>query len=148
MYFGTSMLIIMMFLGTADVIGRYLFNAPIIGTIEIFELLLPVMALCGLAYTQKEKGHIKVDLLYSRFHPRRQTIIGLGITIWSMVLFILIAWRGTLVAISYWEQGRLISNIHVPIYLLQLLVPVGAILMFLVYVVDLIHLLIALRTEK
>ena len=148
MYLGTSMLLIMMFLGAADVIGRYIFNAPINGTIEVFEILLPVLALCGLAYTQKEKGHLKVDLLYSRFSPRRQSIIGLGISIWSIAIFLLIAWRGILVAISYYEQGRVLSNIHVPIYLVQLLVPVGAVLICLVYIVDISHFIINLRKEK
>ena len=148
MYLGTSMLLIMMFLGTADVIGRYIFNAPIIGTIETFEILLPILALCGLAYTQMEKGHLKVDLLYSRLSLRRQSIVGLGISIWSIVLFLLIAWRGTLVAISYWEQGRVISNIHIPLYLVQVLVPLGSVLICLVYVVDISHFIINLRKEK
>lgn len=148
MYFGASMLLIMMFLGVADVIGRYLFNSPIIGTIETFEILLPIIALCGLAYVQKEKGHIKVDLLYARFRPRLQSIIGLGITIWSMALFTLIAWRGTLIAISYWKQNRYISNIHMPIYIVQLLVPVGAALFCLVFIVDMIRFITDLRKGK
>jgi len=145
MYVGTSMLLIMMLLGTADVVGRYLFNSPIIGTIEIFEILLPIISLLGLAYTQKEKGHIRVDLLYSRFPHRPQAVIGLGITIWSIILFILIAWQGTMTAISYWEQDRLISNIHVPIYLIQLLVPLGAVALCLVLVIDLIYFVIDIR---
>ena len=148
MYMGTSMLLVMMFFGTADVIGRYLFNSPIIGTIEVFEILLPIISLLGLAYTQKEKGHIRVDLLYSRFPRRPQAVIGLGITIWSILLFILIAWQGTLTAISYREQERLISNIHIPIYLIQLLVPLGAVALCLVLIIDLIHFVIDIRKAE
>ena len=47
----------MMLLGTADVTGRYIFNKPILGTAEIFGILLPAIVLLGLAYTQEAQAH-------------------------------------------------------------------------------------------
>ena len=47
-YVCASLLFFMMALGTVDVIGRYLFNNPILGTLEVFEILLPAIVLLGL----------------------------------------------------------------------------------------------------
>jgi TRAP-type C4-dicarboxylate transport system permease small subunit len=144
-YVCMGMLLVMMFLGTADVVGRYLFNKPILGTVEIFEILLPGIVLLGLAYTQLVKAHVRVELFYSRFRPKRQAVVGLAITLWTIILFAIIAWRGTVLAISYWRYERMISNIQVPMYLVQLLVPLGALAIILVLVVDVLHFLAEMR---
>jgi len=138
-------LLVMMFLGTADVLGRYLFNKPIIGTTEIFEILLPIMALCGFAYAQWVKAHIKVDIFSSRLPPRVQTILGFALTLFSIGYFAVIAWQGTLVAIYLCQQGAVISNIQVPKFFIQLLVPLGTLVMCLVLIIDLIHFLTKMR---
>ncbi len=145
MYVCMGMLLVMMFLGTADVGGRYLFNHPIIGTYEIFEILLPGVVLLGLAYTQLVKAHIKVEIIYDRFRPRPRAIVGFAMTLWTIVLFALIAWRGTLMAILLLHQERVISNIGVPIFLVQFLVPLGAVAICLVLIVDLLHFLTDMR---
>jgi len=138
-------LLIMMFWGTADVTGRYIFNRPIVGTMEIFEILLPVMALCGWAYTQRVKAHIRVEIIYSRIPPRPRAILGFVITLWAIVLFSLIVWRGTLIAILFRQQERIISNTPVPIFFPQLLVPLGGLVMLLVLIFDLRHFIVEMR---
>jgi len=67
-----ALLAIMLFLGVTDVLGRYLFNRPVTGTLEIFEILLPGIVLLSLAYTQLNKAHIRVELLFNRFSSRLQ----------------------------------------------------------------------------
>lgn len=57
----------LMFLTTADVVGRGFFNKPIAGTFELSEYMLAVIILLGAAYTQQVKGHVAVDFITSRF---------------------------------------------------------------------------------
>ena len=52
-YIGMMLLFILMVQGFADVIGRYLFKRPIIGTMERGEVLLALMVFLGWGYTQK-----------------------------------------------------------------------------------------------
>ena len=101
MQVSAGLLLIMLFLGIADVTARYLLNKAIIGTVEIFEVLLPAMVLLSLAYTQQLKSHVTVDLFCSKLPPKPRAIVGIITTAWAIVLFALIAWQGVLSAISY-----------------------------------------------
>src|SRR4030066_331803 len=74
-YVGVGMLFVLMMLGAADVVGRYLFNSPIQGTMEVSELLLAGIVFFGWAYTQAARGHITVDLFFSRIPSRGQAIL-------------------------------------------------------------------------
>ncbi|MCP1200583.1 TRAP transporter small permease [Notoacmeibacter sp. MSK16QG-6] len=56
-------LLAIMFLVVANALLRYLFNAPVSGTLEITEGALPIIVFLSLALTQYEGGHIKVVLL-------------------------------------------------------------------------------------
>ena len=60
----------LMFLGAIDVIGRYVFNYPIMGALEISQILLAALVFFGLAYTQMGRKHITVGLAYAKLPPR------------------------------------------------------------------------------
>ncbi len=144
-YFSAGFLLAMLFLGTADIIGRYLFRKPLVGTVEIFEVLLPAIVLLGLAYTQRNKAHIAIDLFYSRLPPKPRAILGFATTCWMVVLFGLMGWQGILQSILHRQTGSVITNIGVPLFLTRLFVPIGAFAILLVLIVDLRHFLIQIR---
>ena len=136
MYIGMGMLLAMMFLGGADVIGRYFFHRPIVGTFEITEILLAGIVFFGLAYTQRIKGHATVSLVYSHLPPRWKTAVGFLNTLWLICLCILISWRGIMTAIIQWERHREVMNLGLPQFIFQLFVPVGALAMCLVVILE------------
>ena len=82
---GSSDVVIMMVLTTADVILRYLFNWPMPGSWELTEYLMAIAVSLTLAYCALERGHIKVDIVLSLLPQRAQaairsivTFLGLG----------------------------------------------------------------------
>jgi TRAP-type mannitol/chloroaromatic compound transport system permease small subunit len=60
-----------------DVFSRYLFTAPTIWAFELGYMAMGAHFLLGAAYTQRERGHIRIDLLYSRLSPKAQAAIDL-----------------------------------------------------------------------
>jgi TRAP-type C4-dicarboxylate transport system permease small subunit len=72
---------VMMALVVANIIGRYLFNKPLTGTLEITESLLVLMIFLSLALTQYEGGHIRVTLLTRRL----PTSWGRALTVFGML---------------------------------------------------------------
>ncbi|MFH1336964.1 MAG: TRAP transporter small permease [Candidatus Zixiibacteriota bacterium] len=148
MVISMGMLLVMMFLGAADVFGRYLLNKPIVGTLEIFEILLPGIVLFSLAYAQRKKAHISIDIFYSRFPHRFQTMVSFVFTLWALIFFVIVTWRGTLVALMHWDTGRKISNISIPLYLIDLFIPVGAFAICLVLIADLLHLVTQIKKRR
>jgi TRAP-type mannitol/chloroaromatic compound transport system permease small subunit len=55
-----------------EVFSRYVLNAPTIWAFELAYMAMGAHFLIGAAYTLRERGHIRIDILYSRFSPRTQ----------------------------------------------------------------------------
>ena len=148
MYISGGLLLIMLFLGISDVTGRYVFNKAIVGTTEFFEVLMPGMVLLSLAYTQKVKAHITVDLFVSMFPARAQAVIGAAVTAWAIILFGLIGWQGIALIFTYYRSGRVITNTGIPMYIPRIIVPLGAVTICLVFIVDLLHYIRGIRRKS
>ena len=72
---------LLMLLVVANIIGRYLFNKPLTGTLEFTESLLVLVIFCSVALTQYDGGHIRVNLVTRRL-PRR---VARGLTVFAML---------------------------------------------------------------
>jgi TRAP-type C4-dicarboxylate transport system permease small subunit len=143
-----SLLFFMMLLGTVDVSGRYLFNHPILGTFEVFEILLPAIVLLGLGYTQGNKAHVRMEILVSRLSSRAQMILNLFTNGCALLISVLIFCRGWVLVTEYWRMGRTIPTIGVPMSLPQCLVPLGAFMLSLVLIGQMVQYLIQLRERN
>lgn len=144
---GVALFLALMVLGAGDVIGRYVFNRPITGTMEISQVLMAGMILLAWAYTQYRKANIKVDLLFSHYSPRAQAIIEFVILLISLGLFCLIAWRATTIAWTDWQEKRIIETISVPSAPFKLLVPIGAFFLCVEFIIQIAHLLPEMRRK-
>jgi TRAP-type C4-dicarboxylate transport system permease small subunit len=136
---GASMLFVLMLLGAADVIGRYLFNKPIIGAQEIGTVLLGTMVFISWGSTQIARAHVNVELFTPRFPPRVRAIANFVITFLSFILFSLIVWQAAMIGKDFHEAGRLIYVIHWPLAPFQFLVSFGALVLCLVFIMQMIE---------
>jgi len=80
-----------------DAIMRYFFNSGSIALQEMEWHLFSVVFMFGIAYTLKEDGHVRVDLLYDRFSPRTKAIVNIAGT-----LLLLIPLSGLIIEGSIW----------------------------------------------
>ncbi|NNK77506.1 MAG: TRAP transporter small permease [Litoreibacter sp.] len=55
----------LMFLAAWSVGGRKFFNAPLLGYVDYIEQLMPLIAIMGISYAQRDGTHIRMDLLVS-----------------------------------------------------------------------------------
>lgn len=130
----------MMVLGTADVAGRDLFNKPITGTLEIFEMLLPLLILFSMAETQSNDEHLTAGVIdFFHFRPETRTKIRLGVQVLLFCLFLLILWRGVGGAMFTLRSHRRISNVELPLWIPQLVVPLGALVMSMVLLIQIVE---------
>ncbi|MBI2955515.1 MAG: TRAP transporter small permease [Chloroflexi bacterium] len=145
---GMGMLLVLVLLGTADVVGRYFFSKPIIGAQEMGSLLLAGMVFMSWGYTYITRGHAEVDFVLPRFPRRAQRLINLATTLFSLVLFALITWQGIEVAGLYHAGGRLVYVIDLPLAPFQLLVSLGAVVVCLALLVEILKLLCTRREDS
>ena len=74
---GGIIIFLLVLFATVNVLGRWIFDLPISGYIDWVEQSMAFMAFLGIAYTQREGGHIRMDMLVSRLHGRRLWIVEL-----------------------------------------------------------------------
>jgi TRAP-type C4-dicarboxylate transport system permease small subunit len=132
------MLFVLVLIGAGDVIGRYFFNRPITGAREIGSLLVAGIVLLGWAYAQSKGAHVRVELIISRFPTRVRAITDLAISIVSLAIFSLVTWQGIVTAIKLWETGRLVSVLLIPLAPFQLMVSIGAFVICLEFIIEII----------
>lgn len=133
------LLLAMMFLGAADVIGRYIFNRPITGAMETSQLLMGGMVFLAWAYTLSKRGHVTVDIIFILYPKRMQAILYFVMMIITLILFSLIFWQSTSMAISDWQAGKLVRIILIPIAPFKALVSLGALLLCLESIIQIIQ---------
>jgi len=74
-----------------DVIMRYFFRSGSIGMQEMEWHLFSVIILLGVAYTLKEDGHVRVDLIYDTLSTRKKAMINMiGAVVFILPLAVLV----------------------------------------------------------
>jgi TRAP-type C4-dicarboxylate transport system permease small subunit len=146
-YIAVAMLAMLMLLGASDVIGRYFFNKPIKGTLEISEILLAGIVLFGLAYTSSIGRHVRIDTFVLLLSPRLQAIVGCAISFLSLIIFFLIGWQGAELALQSWERRRTTDVFIVPIAPFQFFVSIGAFAVCLELILQIRSFIISARKE-
>lgn len=137
-YLGAFSLFVMMCLTVADVLGRYVFNAPITGTFELTEFMVLILIFSFLAHAQAKKVHVTVDLFLSRFSKRFRVYVELFNHTLSLALMVLITWIGALRALELKQVAEASPNLGIPTYPFAFFLVFGCFVMCIEYIRDLI----------
>lgn len=125
---GGTILIVMMLLVSADVLGRYLFNAPLHGTNELVEFLMVGLFYFTVGQAQALRTHIRVELLLSYFSPSLRIKLDIGSHLLGLFIFALIAWQSWRAARQAWVLGETTFGVILfPLFPAKILVPLGSI---------------------
>ena len=126
---GCVALTIMMLITFCDVIGRQLFNAPLIFTVEVNQLLMGAMVYLAMGYTTFTRGHINVDLVVTRLSPRAragmEVLTGIiGVVFVGLVSFYLFERAGLL-----FDKGDLTQLVRLPVWPVAGVMAIASLLM-------------------
>jgi TRAP-type C4-dicarboxylate transport system permease small subunit len=111
-----------------DVIGKYLFNAPVPGTIAIVtEYYMPVLTFLPLAYVHHLRAHISVEVLTKSFPRRLQFHLYHFALAFSSLVFALLAWSTFQEGVTKYELGKfqIEGGLRIATWPGQFLPPVG-----------------------
>jgi TRAP-type mannitol/chloroaromatic compound transport system permease small subunit len=90
-----------------DVIMRYAFNDVSIGMQEMEWHLYATIFLLGISYTLKENSHVRVDVIYDRFGPKKKAVVDIiGTLVFLLPFCGLIAYYGIGFAWDAYEIGE------------------------------------------
>jgi TRAP-type transport system small permease protein len=140
---GAGVLALIMFLTTADVVLRYAFNRPIVGSYDLTEYMMAIMVSFGLAYCAFLKGHVRIDLIVGRLPPRVQAGIDSVTGLLGFLLFGLITWQSFVYMQLLFASGLESTVLLIPRYPFAGLVCLGSAFMALILLSDFLEFLAA-----
>ncbi len=139
---GGVFLIGMTILTGANIFSR-IFWEPIRGTFELMGYFGAVVTAAALGYTQKQRGHIAVNVLIQRFSPRTQQRLNSFNNLLCSLFFIIVTWQVALKARGFMQTEEVSETLRVIFYPFTYAVAVGCGFMALVFVFDLLRDLLA-----
>ena len=122
---GGIVIFLLVFLATANVLGRWLFNYPISGYIDWVEQAMAFFAFLGIAYTQRQGGHIRMDMVVGNIHGRFLWVTELLTTLLMLMVTLVLIYGSYLHFLRAFTIGDSSIDINLPIWPAKLVVPVA-----------------------
>lgn len=134
---GGITIILLVLMAVWNVVGRKLFNAPVPGYVDWTEQFMILFAFFGLAYCQREGGHIRMDIVVMRLRGRL-----LWVFEWLSILFMLFvttaliygSWHHFLRSFD-WDMALFSRDssidIGLPLWPAKLVVPIAFVLLWI-----------------
>ena len=117
-----------------EVVMRYAFNAPTKWAFDISYMLGGSYFLLGAGYTSLMKKHVRIDMFYAGFSPRKQALVDMIFALvfffplWIALLYALVPY----VYISWATDERSMQGYWMPIlYPFKTVMPLGVLLLVL-----------------
>jgi len=132
-----SIVVILMAMVVADIFGRKVLNRPVPMSYEVGAFMLVFIVFLGLAYSQRQRAHIRVEILTFRMPPKLRAVMDLfaytlGIAIYGAIFYETFKW-------SYhsFEIGEYVAGlVNIPKWPSQFAVVFGALLISLQFLSD------------
>ena len=133
----------LMMLAVVSVSGRNFFNEPLRGYVDWIETAMPLIAILGISYVQRQGGHIRMDIVVGKLKGRALWAAEWLTTFGILVLIVALVWgswahfdRSFDMTRPLWSRDSTI-DIGLPLWPAKLIVPVAFTVMSLRLVLQL-----------
>lgn len=117
-----------------DVVMRFFFGKAIPGIIESEEFMLVCIVFLSMAMMQRDKEHVSIAILVSRFPEWVQSLVDCFVYLLSGIVILLISWETIQSGIT--KFGEVSFALEIPISIFVFVSAFGFILLFLMLVKD------------
>lgn len=122
---------VMMVLTSVDVGCRYLFSAPVPGTLELSEIMLALFGMLGMAYVERNNANVRVEII-EKVMPRKVMLSFDVLTSFlSLSIMILLVWQSWFMGIEEYHYKTATDTLGIPLYPLFFLLSVSTFILVL-----------------
>lgn len=148
-YFSGWLVPLMMILVLFEVIMRYIMHQPPIIADEVSAYMLVALSFIGMAYTWKEKGHVRITALVSRLPARISNWIRLiGLVLALALATVLTQASYVYLAYSYKLHMASATHLRVPLQIPQMPLLIGFTILTLLLIFEIIKAIIRIRSGE
>ncbi|MEW6425059.1 MAG: TRAP transporter small permease [Bacillota bacterium] len=128
-YFSGLFVILMTFITVIHALGRYLFNRPVPGLVEMCTFMLVPIIFLAAPYTELKKGHTAIPLVLDRLPRKVRTASEILMYILYFFLMVFTTWQSLIRAKFIQKAGYVSSVLSIPHYPFIYVVVVGWLLL-------------------
>ena len=113
-------------INSIDTIGRAFFSAPLVGAVEMTELLLAICIILAIPFAQRSSAHIRVELfdrLYGEFQKKVVSAFSLAVCLTMFAILTVMAFESAKTALATFESSA--GFLRVPIWIGKVLAFLG-----------------------
>ncbi len=121
----------LMFLAAFSVTGRKFFASPMMGYVDYIEAAMPIIAIMGVSYVQRDGSHIRMDMLVGALKGRMLWFFELVSVLLILLLIVALIWgswahfdRSFDMTKPLWSRDSSI-DVGIPIWPSKLIVPIA-----------------------
>ncbi|HEX2987788.1 MAG TPA: TRAP transporter small permease [Chloroflexota bacterium] len=133
---GAVALLIMMFWVVADVLLRFLFDRPLLGSYEIVEYMMVAFVFMSFAYAQFCKAHISVPVVVERLGPRARAVLDIITGIITLLVTAVMVWGALKQTQDMWAAHMTSAVLFIPKWPFQLITGIGLLAFCVAKLVD------------
>lgn len=124
-YIGMAAVIAMMFLTVVHAVGRYAFEEPVPGVIELSGYLLVTAVFLLIGNAMVENRHITIGIIVDRLPLRIQAIVDVLTMLIGLVFSLATSWETFVQGAYIMKMGQASEILHIPNYPFYFLVGIG-----------------------
>ena len=131
-YISGLFMVLIVLLIVVEIVARTVFNASTLISDEYSAYFFVAVVMSGLAFSMKEGAHIRISIVRSRLSQQGQRILDLIVLLIALVLSCFALYYAVLMTYDVWDLGMTADSIsETPIFIPQLVIPVGLLLFIL-----------------
>ena len=132
---GSALIIFVMLLISAQIVMRRFLGISIFWAIDISEFSLIYIPFLGAAWLLRKEGHVMIEVVVTRFQPRRQAMIHFINSIICGAACVIITWYGIVVTWDYYQLSYTMDTLLAPqMWPLTIIIPIGSLLLTIQFV--------------
>jgi TRAP-type mannitol/chloroaromatic compound transport system permease small subunit len=130
--FSQYLVFVMMGVLLFESISRTIFNQPHIWVVEIAQFTMAAYYLLGGGYSMILDGHVRMDLLYGRWSPKRRAVVDM-LTAIVLIFYLVLLLYGAISSLEYALRYKQVNYTSwaPPLAPIKIIMTIGIVLMLL-----------------
>lgn len=138
LFVGAILLAGMMLLVAASVMMRYFINSPILGDMELIQIMLVGMVSFSMAYCASTRSHVRVKALIEKVPYRLQCIINFFVNLITLGFILAVVRYSVAQGMVLWQRGFSTIIFKIPLFPFVFVLSFGFAVFAFVIVVEII----------
>jgi C4-dicarboxylate transporter DctM subunit len=128
---GSTIFVCVAVMVVIEVTARYIFKSPTSWVNEMINYFTIAASFLLFPYTLKEKGHTRVDFITATLSKSSEYLLELFTICLGILFTFVLTWFGAKMVLASYSMGEVSQVLQLPLWIVQIFVPLGSFLMLL-----------------